>query len=65
MLAQSNPTEVSVARECGTPLRRNVDETSMAIADVAEYAHLSDAVSEALGREQMRRRARLGGKSLP
>src|SRR4029077_7905293 len=36
---------------CGTPRRLSVGETSMAIADVAEYAHLSDADLEALGSE--------------
>ena len=51
MLAQSNPTKCPSARECGTPRRLNVGETSMAIADVAEYAHLSDADLEALGCE--------------
>ena len=51
MLAQSNPTKCPSARECGTPRRLNVGETSRAIVDVAEYAHLSDGDLEALGCE--------------
>ena len=52
MLAQSNPTKMSRRpANVGTPRRLNVGETSMAIADVAEYAHLSEADIEALGCE--------------
>lgn len=58
MLPQSNLPSMSVGQKGRTPPQLKLRETSMARADVAEYAHLRNADLDARGQEPTPRASR-------